>query len=70
MATDPHREANRTIGDFEDPCQDSGVLQAKAARCRRLAAGISDRQAADVLKGMAQSYQDAADRLTSLDPRG
>ncbi|NJC06191.1 hypothetical protein GGQ97_001984 [Sphingomonas kaistensis] len=39
------------------------MLQSKADRCRRLAAGISDRQAADVLKGMAQSYQEAADRL-------
>lgn len=58
-----------TIGNQSDVCDDSGLLQAKAERCRRLAAGISDRQAADVLKGMAQSYQEAADRLT-INPRG
>ena len=64
MATDPNREVKLTIGDHPDPCEDSGLLHAKAERCRRLAAGISDKQAADVLKGMAQSYQEAADRLT------
>lgn len=45
-----------------DP-DDKGSLTAKAERCRRLAAGISDRQAADVLSNMARSYQAAADRF-------
>lgn len=63
LATDPTREKNFSIGDLPDPCEDSGSLKAKAERCRRLAAGISDRQASEVLKGMARSYQDAADRL-------
>lgn len=69
MATDPNPEMKFTIGDKSDLCQDSGVLQSKAERCRRLAAGISDRQAAEVLKSMAQSYQEAADRLT-INPKG
>lgn len=65
MATDPKREVNLVIGDTPDPCEDAGMLQAKAERCRRLAAGISDRQAAEVLTGMAKSYQDAAEGLAA-----
>ena len=42
---------------------DPSILLQKAAKCRRLAAGISDRQAYDALTMMAQNYQDAADRL-------
>nr|WP_314445040.1 hypothetical protein [uncultured Sphingomonas sp.] len=38
-------------------------MRVKAERCRRLAAGISDKQTSEVLKGMAQSYLEAADRL-------
>ena len=37
-------------------------LSDKAERCRRLAAGISDRQAADVLRGMALQYEENAAR--------
>lgn len=66
MATDPT--------DYEDgsalrkkAAEDEGDLTAKAARCRRLAAGISDRQAAEVLNQMARNYQDAADRITERD---
>jgi hypothetical protein len=65
LATDPQLESNFQIGTLPDPCEDSGSLKAKAERCRRLAAGISDRQASEVLKGMAQNYQDAADRMTT-----
>lgn len=43
------------------------MLIHKAARCRRLAAGISDEQASEVLTGMARKYQDAADRLGPQD---
>jgi hypothetical protein len=39
-------------------------LASKAAQCRRLAAGISDRQAAEVLRNMAQKYEESA-RLKS-----
>jgi len=39
------------------------TLTEKAERCRRLAAGISDRQAADVLRSMALQYEDSAARL-------
>jgi len=35
----------------------------KAERCRRLAAGISDRQAAEVLRSMALQYEDNAARV-------
>ena len=38
-------------------------LSTKAERCRRLAAGISDRQAADVLRKMAVNYEKSAERL-------
>jgi hypothetical protein len=64
LATDPNPQINFTVGDHPDPCEDPGVLQAKAERCRRLAAGVSDRQASEVLKGMALSYMDAARRLS------
>ena len=53
-----------------DHCEDSGTLKAKAARCLRLAAGISDKQASDVLKGMARGYEEAADRLRKDSPQG
>ncbi len=39
-------------------------LNEKAERCRRLAAGISDRQAADVLRKMATNYEESAARLS------
>jgi len=35
----------------------------KAERCRRLAAGISDRQAAEALRIMASQYEDHAAAL-------
>lgn len=63
LATEPTREVKLTIGEHPDPCGDSRMLKAKADRCRRLAAGISDKQASEVLAGMAQGYQDAANRL-------
>lgn len=52
------------MSEERDGQEDRGALQAKADRCRRLAAGISDKQASDVLTGMAKSYQEAAERLT------
>jgi hypothetical protein len=64
LATDPTRELKLSIGDHPNPCEDPTMLHAKAERCRRLAAGISDKQASEVLNGMAQGYQDAANRLT------
>jgi hypothetical protein len=45
--------------------QGAETLADKAERCRRLAAGISDRQAADVLRGMALQYENSAARLKS-----
>ncbi len=35
-------------------------LFSKAERCRRLAAGVNDRQAADVLRAMAENYEEGA----------
>lgn len=65
LATDPTREPQAfNIGQMPDPCEDAGSLLVKAERCRRLAAGISDRQAAEVLQNMARTYQEAADRLS------
>ncbi|WP_114227887.1 MULTISPECIES: hypothetical protein [Sphingomonas] len=39
------------------PVAASESLTDKAERCRRLAANISDRQAADVLRNMALQYE-------------
>ncbi len=64
LATDLTREGRAGPSPSSDgQADDQDALSAKAARCRRLAAGISDRQAADVLTSMARTYQAAADRL-------
>ncbi|WP_300974607.1 hypothetical protein [Sphingomonas sp. LHG3406-1] len=66
LATDPTREVfdeAARLGDHDDKAS----LTLKAERCRRLAAGVSDRQAADVLNGMARGYQAAADRFDQQD---
>ena len=39
-------------------------LTGKAERCRRLAAGISDKQASDVLRSMADNYERSAAQLS------
>jgi hypothetical protein len=65
LASDPTIETIFSIGDQPTPVPNCSALQEKAERCRRLAAGISDRQAAEVLNGMARSYQEAAQRLAS-----
>jgi len=61
LATDPRE---RTEDDVRPQAaalnQNSETLASKAERCRRLAAGISDRQAADVLRGMAAQYEESA----------
>ncbi|GAA4016653.1 hypothetical protein GCM10022280_14650 [Sphingomonas swuensis] len=69
MATDFERGPQTFIvNTLPNPCQDGDSLLAKAERCRRLAAGISDSEAADVLRRMAVGYEEAAERLavTSL----
>lgn len=64
LATDPNREEAPLDGPaLTDPGDNAAVLSDKAARCRRLAAGVSDRQAADVLTAMARNYEEAAERL-------
>lgn len=63
MASDPTPEPRPVPGNSAECREEIGSLRIKAERCRRLAAGVSDKQAADVLKGMARNYQDAADRL-------
>lgn len=68
LASDPSFETNFSIGNAPDPCEDAEALTAKAERCRRLATGISDKQASDVLKGMAHTYEEAADRLKAANP--
>jgi hypothetical protein len=70
LASDPSLESKFSITSPPDPCEDAGALKVKAERCRRLAAGISDAQASDVLKGMARSYEEAADRLDASQPKG
>lgn len=39
-------------------------LNVKAERCRRLAAGISDKQASEVLRHMASNYEQSAAKLS------
>lgn len=63
MATDPTNSTPFTIPTLPDPCEDAQHLAVKAERCRRLAAGISDRQTTDILLKMAVNYEDAAERL-------
>lgn len=62
MATDPHQSLS---GNLQDPSfseeRDPLQLREKAARCRRLASGVSDRQAADILRSMAATYERDAD---------
>ena len=65
LASDPSFESNFGIANSSDPDENAATLNVKAERCRRLAAGISDKQASDVLNGMAHSYQEAADRLAA-----
>jgi hypothetical protein len=50
--------------DHAGGADDAARLASQAERCRRLAAGISDRQAAEVLREMAQNYEEDA-RLKS-----
>ena len=65
MASDPKRNLQDiSISPLPDPCEDAGSLIAKAKRCRRLAAGISDAQTSEILRNMAINYEDAAQRLT------
>jgi hypothetical protein len=63
VATNTFDIAPVSIAAVPDPCEDAGTLVSKAERCRRLAAGITDKQTTDVLMQMAQSYEQAAERL-------
>ena len=47
----------------DDPTGNAQALTEKAERCRRLAAGVSDRQASDVLSRMADSYEQGLAQL-------
>jgi hypothetical protein len=68
LATDPNRESLAGDGEMSfSSREDADTLMVKAARCRRLAAGVSDRQAAEVLMRMARSYEEAAARLNCGD---
>jgi hypothetical protein len=58
-----HSARDFAIDPALDPCQDADTLVSKAKRCRRLAAGISDRQTSDILLTMARNYEHAAARL-------
>jgi hypothetical protein len=57
VATHPSPEEDH----FMD--QDAATLATKAERCRRLAAGISDKQASEVLRSMAENYERSAARI-------
>ena len=64
LATDPNSDFPAfRFPAAVDPCEDAQILATKAERCRRLAAGISDRQTAEVLTRMAVNYEQAAERL-------
>ena len=53
------------MSEHTGAADDAATLSSQAERCRRLAAGISDRQAAEVLREMAQNYEEGA-RLKSF----
>ena len=53
VATHPQNELNENS-------EQAALLAGKAERCRRLAAGISDKQASDVLRSMAENYERSA----------
>jgi hypothetical protein len=63
LASDPLDNAFISIPPVLNPCEDARTLASKAERCRRLAAGISDKQTSDVLIGMARTYEQAAEQL-------
>ena len=68
LATDPNETSARLSDMREADVRDEiADLSTKAERCRRLAAGISDRQASDVLRSMADGYEQSAARLSSSD---
>ena len=46
--------------DRSSEAGDASALLVKAERCRRLAAGVNDLQAAEVLRSMAREYEDGA----------
>ena len=63
MITDPKDGMQvGAIASTEELEPNAESLIVKVQRCRRLAAGISDRQAADVLRGMATQYEENATR--------
>jgi len=58
LATDLSSTNLSSVGDVGRRSDET--LADKAERCRRLASGISDRQAADVLRVMALQYEESA----------
>jgi hypothetical protein len=46
-----------------DCASEAAALAEKAERCRRLASGVSDMQASEVLRSMAVNYEESAARL-------
>ncbi|HVF83357.1 MAG TPA: hypothetical protein VM913_04210 [Sphingomicrobium sp.] len=57
VATNPQSHIN------QDEELDVAALAVKAERCRRLAAGILDTQASEVLRSMADDYERSAAEL-------
>jgi hypothetical protein len=51
--------------DQRMPDQEISSLAGKAAQCRRLARGISDKQASEVLRNMADNYDRRVESLRS-----
>jgi hypothetical protein len=63
LATDIPFIGSSSVGDVTKRSDET--LADKAERCRRLASGISDRQAADVLRFMALQYEATASHAKS-----
>jgi hypothetical protein len=49
---------------------DSAFLREQAAKCRRLAAAVTDIEAAAALRTLADDYEQRADRLDGAPPGG
>jgi hypothetical protein len=68
LATDPTSDFPALdLSQLSGPCDDVPTLQSKAERCRRLAAGISDRQTSEVLIKLAVGYEQSAEQLSRKD---
>jgi hypothetical protein len=65
LATNPNAPAPPgVVNECPDQVAEVAELAVKVERCRRLAAGVSDPQAAEVLRSMARHYEQRVAHLS------